>query len=548
MDDLYADEWGGSCFGATSTMLLTSYGKLDIGEFGAEDGRYYSLKSPKDNLALRDVINFYHLMQNREDCRPTIEAHSSFSARYIQDLLPNGKILNTGPYFWKIFLSALRTAVKEKRALMFSMGYKKTPVEDGSGHAVVACGIDETDEDYIKVKLYDLNNTSEYLYLYISKDYEHFFCSYKNKVSEAQNNTKYASDTNWTFLRYRDEDDFQKMTDIASAKSKSSKMKMQAASETPENTSTVCISAFTKLRLESSDGRYIYYDGKDFTGDMKLYDIRLYGEGANQKYQFVLDSAGNFKVTPSDVKVSFSVFMDNTYYSAHAANADEISIDRTKGITISGKDITFSGAVSDESNEKLVKVSGESEGDVVVKRDGTKVDVKSEGNLTDTTVDQVTTDGESSHKSFDNTDNITVDTEKGENNKPSGEDKKPAGDKSQNVKAASISVSSNPSSKIAAGKKVKLTATVSPANAANKTVTWTSSNTKVATISGKNTVKAGKTLKLKGKVTATKKANKKLKWKSSNTKYATVSSSGKVKALKTGKGICCRAYAFLSRA
>ncbi len=160
--------------------------------------------------------------------------------------------------------------------------------------------------------------------------------------------------------------------------------------------------------------------------------------------------------------------------------------------------------------------------------------------------------------------------------------KDPPVDEKRDVKISSITLSGI-SSKIAAGKKVKLTAAVSPANAANKAVTWTSSNKKVATVnskgivtlkkktggksvtitaaaqdgsnikatyritsmkgivkkvtvSGKKTVKVGKTLKLKGKVTATKKANKKLLWKSSNTKYATVSSSGKVKALKAGKG------------
>ena len=139
------------------------------------------------------------------------------------------------------------------------------------------------------------------------------------------------------------------------------------------------------------------------------------------------------------------------------------------------------------------------------------------------------------------------------------------------------------SKKIAAGKKIKLTANITPSNASNKTVAWKSSNKKVATvnssgvvtmkkksggktvtitatakdgsgvkatykiksmkgvvkkvtISGKKSMKVGKTLKLKAKVIATKSANKKLKWTSSNKKYATVSSSGKVKALKAGKG------------
>lgn len=139
------------------------------------------------------------------------------------------------------------------------------------------------------------------------------------------------------------------------------------------------------------------------------------------------------------------------------------------------------------------------------------------------------------------------------------------------------------SKKIAAGKKISLQATVSPANATDKAVTWKSSNKKVATvnskgvvtlkknsggkkvkitatakdgsgvkatytissmkgkvkkvaISGAKTVKAGKSLKLKAKVTASKGANKKVTWTSSNKKYAKVTSSGKVKTYKAGKG------------
>ncbi len=150
------------------------------------------------------------------------------------------------------------------------------------------------------------------------------------------------------------------------------------------------------------------------------------------------------------------------------------------------------------------------------------------------------------------------------------------------VKVKGIKISGE-SKKIAAGKKIKLTASVQPDNAADKTVTWKSGNTKVATvnssgvvtmkkgsggksvvitatakdgsgvkgtykitsmkgavksikISGKTSIKAGKSVKLKAKVKADKKANTKLKWTSSNTKYAKVSSTGKVTARKAGKG------------
>ena len=151
------------------------------------------------------------------------------------------------------------------------------------------------------------------------------------------------------------------------------------------------------------------------------------------------------------------------------------------------------------------------------------------------------------------------------------------------VKVTTIKLTA-PSLKIAAGKKVQLKAAVAPSNATNKAVTWTSSNTKIATVntkgvvtfnkkaggkkvtitatakdgskkfakitltcmkgsvksiklSGKTTVKSGKTTKLRAKVsTKNGKANKTVVWSSSNTKLATIDKNGNVKTFKGKKG------------
>ena len=161
---------------------------------------------------------------------------------------------------------------------------------------------------------------------------------------------------------------------------------------------------------------------------------------------------------------------------------------------------------------------------------------------------------------------------------------KPTPSKPKTVKVTKVVISGD-SKKIAAGKKLKLTAYVTPKNATNKAVTWTTSNKKYATVSasgvvttkkagaGKSvtitatakdgskkkatykislvkhvvkgikittkakTVKPGKSLTLKTKVTTSgKTANTALAWSSSNTKYATVSGKGVVKAAKNAKG------------
>ena len=130
---------------------------------------------------------------------------------------------------------------------------------------------------------------------------------------------------------------------------------------------------------------------------------------------------------------------------------------------------------------------------------------------------------------------------------------------------------------IGKGKKFTLKAVFTPANATNKKVTWTSSNSKVASVTSKGVVSGlrggvavitavaqdgghsatcmvtvkqpvtsiklnkssyalgiGKTIQLKATVKSTYSSNQKLKWTSSNVKVASVSSRGVVKGLKKG--------------
>lgn len=153
------------------------------------------------------------------------------------------------------------------------------------------------------------------------------------------------------------------------------------------------------------------------------------------------------------------------------------------------------------------------------------------------------------------------------------------------ILVANITITSNASNKIAAGKKVSLSANVAPLNAANTGVIWKSDNEKYASVrengvvttkkAGKGktvtitaeaadgsgvkasfkiklmqnavtkvkfanvqkTLKAGKSMKLKTIVSKNgKKANTKLRFVSSNPKVAVVDSKGKVKAKSGAKG------------
>ena len=93
--------------------------------------------------------------------------------------------------------------------------------------------------------------------------------------------------------------------------------------------------------------------------------------------------------------------------------------------------------------------------------------------------------------------------------------------------------------KKAGGKKVVITATAKDGSKkyAKITLTCMKGSVKRIKLSGTTTVKAGKTTKVKATVTTQNgKANKSVVWTSSNTKLATVDRYGKVKTVKGKKG------------
>lgn len=167
--------------------------------------------------------------------------------------------------------------------------------------------------------------------------------------------------------------------------------------------------------------------------------------------------------------------------------------------------------------------------------------------------------------------------------KPSVKPSKPEAEhpRPKQVKVREIRLAGN-IVKLAKGRNVKLNAIVSPENASNKGLKWTSSDKKVAAVTadgivtgkkkGTATITAeatdgsgikgrykitvlphavkkitlncrtkslavGKKVKVAASVSATGKiANKKLVWRTSNKKYATVNANGKVTAKKAGRG------------
>ena len=112
--------------------------------------------------------------------------------------------------------------------------------------------------------------------------------------------------------------------------------------------------------------------------------------------------------------------------------------------------------------------------------------------------------------------------------------------KSSNTKVATVSSTGVVTfKKNAGGKRVVITATAKDGSKkyAKITLACMKGSVKAIKLSGKTTVKAGQTTKVTAKVTTQNgSANRSLAWSSSNTKLATVDKYGKVKTIKGKKG------------
>ena len=404
LSEMNVEEWTGSCFGASVSMALANLELFNVKALGAEDGNYYSLKSPMENEDLRDAINFYHLLQYRKDCDPNKVIYNDMKTSLHKWCSEN--VVFNQKSFWKAFLSAVYTNVENKRPMIFSMGYKDG---DGEirGHSVIVCGIDDTNSQYYNIKMYDLNNTYSYTCLQISKTFDKFW--YIGSVDVSHNN--------WKFLHYMEYDTLYKMSQLADSIDAKNRLAIKSngvSAPVLQNPSSIIVSAYSKFYLENSQGQYLSYDGTNYSGNIDIYGVRLVGENKNQKFIFTVEGDNQYKLSDFTDGISFGTIIDGTSYMTTASSANTITINGKDGISFSGSKIKFSGEISDNESYKLIKFNGLSESDVNIKKENKNVIAKSQNGINDLSVDLISNNSSKIHKDIKyGTDfNVNVDTGK----------------------------------------------------------------------------------------------------------------------------------------
>ena len=466
---------GGVCHGLALSMCYGNQGYIDFNKIVPHTDCYWELGTPYNNRNFSDIIMYYHMTQNTNKGQPT------------KTLSKDGwsiiSLSNRTKSFFKSLVNEAKTAKNQKRPFVFTFFYKRSSNSKEEGHSVVVCGYNwNSSKNQHEIKIYDENSydqksnpIAKYTTLSIASDYKSF--SFADANAEALG---YKIENVWTSLSYYGLNKLYNDIPIVTLSNQSTAKPVVVSDNevSANNRAVIQLSAYKKFRLTNSEGKELVYDGKNYSGTMKVYDCQLFNDGNNSYWIVTTDDSTMFKVT--DISGSFSIVYSGNNISnvgITTEKATNIYIDKN-GVKAYGNKFDASVAMDTQKCD-FVKIHSE----------------KNEGslNVAKTKTDSIIL------SSKNNAQNISVDSYKGANSVDKALYK--SLDSNLTVNSEGKSLGKNPdsvklnktSATLFKGNKLTLSKTVTPANS-NQICTWSSSNTKIATVSdGVVTAKAAGT-------------------------------------------------------
>jgi len=326
--------WNGSCHGISLSMALANRNLIDLNDTEKGISYYYDMKSPTINSDFKSLINFYYLSQLRKDCNPTATTYNNFLKNAVSTSVGSSKFLTQ-------FINLAKEYKDERKSFIFSFGCKDSE-NVSMGHTLIVCGYGEKIDEYL-IKIYDMNVSSKYIYLHISKTLNEFH------LQDTEGNEYYEfNQNNWDYMEYMDT-------------SKLSYISSRSLSITEGSRATLSVAAGEAFEIKNLEGQYLGYDGNEYYGNMTIYSIKpiVSGTGNAVKYQIEIDDSKQFSVTRLSNEFDVSICTDDNYFSAKTLGASAILFEKNAGIFLEGENYSFDLGVSSNSvSLDLMKVSG----------------------------------------------------------------------------------------------------------------------------------------------------------------------------------------------
>ena len=402
LDRMNSDQgWQGSCEGLAISMGLSYMHLLDLSSFRSQNGGtpscYDDLMAPNRDIPLRDLINYYQLLQ---DAGKKYEQGGTVTNLGHKIPFLDGRLTMSASKedFFKSFVSDAKEAAAGRIPLLFSMGYSHG--DDPSGHTILTCGYRETDQYHI-IRLYDCNysspvyyddnGTDHYLFLFVDKSSWNFWISTSGDSVEEYGD--YVTNSNWRYFKYSTVDvwkAFETDTDpVAAAASASVAEEAGAAAAEEEagvaasageaegevRTAAFSVDTERRFRLENGAGDYLAFTGDRFEGTIEILNLEILGD--YRQFRITIPYSSDYRITDLDEGTSFSMRTDDSYVSGNAYGADRIDIN-DRGVSLSGESVSYNLRISMNTGVSLLEVSGRGGDSTSIVREEDAIKVVSE--------------------------------------------------------------------------------------------------------------------------------------------------------------------------
>ena len=351
-------EHTGVCHGIALSMCYGNQGYIDFDDITSGAHDYWTLGSPYENSKMKDMILYYQMTQCLDSGRSTygISKNSGWG---------NGDLET----FLKKFVAEAQYAKRVKKPFVFSF-----MIPEG-GHSVVVCGYKKDTDGNHEITIYDENSYHPgsyggYLTMKVSSDFKSFhFADSNSRFDDV------CVEDLWKNLNYYGVDKIYN-GGIQTLKMKS-RMAASAYQEDDQDQTTIQISANKRFRLQNEEGKYLEYDGNNYTGDMKVYSCEQSDwESEHPIWNLRVAASNSFELTKAEEGCQFLCDDNNKGYAVTADGADKVTITSGK-IKVEGDNYNLSAAMqSKNSEEGIVEVNAKVQGNSTILDNNTNTSIQ----------------------------------------------------------------------------------------------------------------------------------------------------------------------------
>lgn len=489
------DNWGGTCYGMTVVEALNKYGnRLALDNYQANINTLYELADYKDNPMTAALLNYYQLMQYLPDRMKYLEEQK-------QNLYINEKTLADN-----IINVAQKAHDEGKPSVLiycYLEGWFGSPIRINdwneeleknnqktlSSHAVLIYDFNKKEDGSYEIMLCDPNNQKESI-LTISSDRKEIKLPYESLYSPLTYSKK-NEDSN--FLVYSIMSDIDQL-DIINIEGRDNRSKLKTYNK--DGFISLETTAQTGFSVKLLDGTiYNTFENGPLSINNALIDISALPDGTSkQNVIYQIENSHPLTIAPNtnDKEIDMNIISNNLSANIKGIDVQDITFDPLGKVAILGDNVSYylsltlnQNQINDDSLFYTICAKGNNANEVALQNTEKGIvvsgnnlkNVKITGNNTDVKKELLFNTEKEKVLIQEKNGELTASVDKDNN----GNYETIIAVSSESVALQSIELDKSEAA-LKIGETATLAATVAPADATNKNVSWASSDEAIATV------------------------------------------------------------------